>query len=89
VGQEAPGRGIPLGRKEVAPVLPDEPRAEQGGDLGATRELPQLGDPAREEDREHGQAQCEFVDSEAADVEARAKSMPFEAKHGVKLAADG
>jgi len=63
VGQKAPGRGVPLRRKEIAPVLPDEPRAEEGGELCAARQVPHLGEPAGEEDCENAEPQRELVDA--------------------------
>ena len=85
VRQETPRRGVPLRRKEVAPVLSDEPGAEESRDLGATRQFPELREPADKEDGEHAETQGELVDAEAADVDARTKPVAFEAQHGLRL----
>lgn len=79
VREQAPGRGVPFRRKEVAPVLADEPRAEEGGGLGAACQVPDLGEPADGEYCEHGESQGELVDAEAAQVHARAEPVPFQA----------
>jgi hypothetical protein len=49
VEQETPGRGVPLRRKEVAPVLPDKPRAEKDRGFGAARKSPDFDDRAHQE----------------------------------------
>src|ERR1700758_905266 len=70
VGQEAPGGGVPLRGKQVAPVLADQPHAEEGRELGAARQMPELGDPPHEEHREHGEPERDLVDAKAADIHA-------------------
>src|SRR6476620_1183698 len=73
VRQEAPGRSVPLRRKEVAPVLPYEPGAEKGCGFGTTRQCPEPGETADEEDREEDESQRKLVDPQAAEVDARTK----------------
>ena len=85
VRQEAPGRGVPLRREEVAPVLADEPRAENGRYFGAAGQVPEFCDTARGEDREYAEPQRELVDAETAQVHARTEPVPFQAQHGAKL----
>lgn len=82
VRQDTPGCGVPLRRKEVAPVLPDEPRTEKGCRFRAVSQFPDLGEPANEEDCEHAESQCELVNAKAATVDARSEPMPFQAQHG-------
>lgn len=77
--QKAPGRGVALRRKEVAPVLPDEPSAEQGRSFRAVCQVPEFRDSADEKYGEYGQPQCELVDAESAEIDARTQSMPFQA----------
>lgn len=85
MGQKAPRCGVALRGKEVAPVLPDEPGAEEGGDLRAARQVPRLGGPAHDEDGEDGEPERELMDPKAEEVDARTKPMPFEPKHKVKV----
>lgn len=89
VWQEAPGRGVPFRRKEVAPVFPDEPHAEEGSDFGAAGQFPELGDSAGGEDCEHTEPEGELVDAKAAEVDARTKPVPFEVQHEAKVGLDG
>ncbi len=84
--EEAPGRGVPLRREEVAPVLADEPGAKNGRYFGAARQVPEFGKTADEEDCEHTESEGELVDAETAQVHARTQSVPFQAQHGAKLA---
>ena len=63
VEQEAPGCGVPLRREEVAPVLADEPRGEERGELRAARQVPRLGGPAGDQDCEDPEPERELVDA--------------------------
>ena len=89
MGQKAPGRGVPLRREEIAPVLPDEPGAEKGGELCAAGQVPRLGDPTGDEDEEDGDAERKLVDAKAEEVDARTKPVPFQAEHEPKVGIDG
>lgn len=89
VEQETPGRSVPLGRNEVAPVLPDEPRAEKDSDFGTARESPGFDDCAHQENGEHAEPQCALVDAKAAEVDARTKPMPFQTEHRPRLDSNG
>jgi len=86
VGHEAPRRGVALRREEIAPVLPDQPRAEQGGTLGAAGQVPELSPPADEENPEHGESQRELVDPEAEHVDARTELVALQLQHAPKVA---
>jgi hypothetical protein len=85
VRQEAPTGGVPLRREEVSPVLADEPRPHQSRGFGTARQFPELSDSAHEEKREHGEPQSELVNAKAAEVDARAESMSFQAYHASRL----
>ena len=89
VRQKTPGRFVPLRRKEVAPVLPDEPRTEEGHGLGPACQFPEFGEPAGEEDCKHGESQRELVDAKTADVYARTETVAFQAQHGATLVSGG
>jgi hypothetical protein len=89
VRKEAPGRGVSLRREEVAPVLADEPHADDGRYLCRASELPELGEPAGDEHGDDAEAEYELVDAETAEVHTRAEPMPFEAQHGVNVARAG
>jgi hypothetical protein len=88
VRQKAPGGGVPLRGKEVAPVLPYEPCAEKGRDFRAVRQSPEFGDSSPEEDGEDAETKRELVDAESAEVDAWTKSMPFEAQHARRVDTD-
>lgn len=87
--EEAPGRGVPLRRKEIAPILANEPGAEQSSDFGAACQIPELGNSADKEHCEHAEPQCELMDTEAAQVHARTEPVTFQAQHRAKLAPAG
>jgi hypothetical protein len=89
VRQEAPGGGVSLRRKQVAPVLADEPGADEGRDLAARRQAPQFGDPTDDEDREHAQASGALVDAKTAEVDARAKPVAFKAQQVARVNREG
>ena len=86
--QKAPGSGVPLGRKEVAPVLPYEPCAEKGRDFRAVCQSPELADPSHEENGEDAESERELVDAKSAEVDARTETMPFEAQHARRVDID-
>jgi hypothetical protein len=88
VRQQAPRGSVPLRRKQVAPVLANQPCAEKGSDLGATRQLPELGNAAKQKNCEQTESQRELVDPQAAEVDARTKTMPFKAQHEPTLDSD-
>jgi hypothetical protein len=88
VRQEAPGGGVPLRGKQVAPVLPDEPCAEKGHDFRAVCYSPDLGDPSHEEDGEEAESKRELMYAKATEVDARTKTMPFEAQHARRVDID-
>ena len=71
--------------EEVAPVLPDQPRPEEGGGLGAARQLPHFRDSAGDQNREDAESEHELVDPQPAYVDARAEPMPFQAGHPDKV----
>jgi hypothetical protein len=77
VRQKAPPRSVPLRREEIAPILPDQPGAENARQFGTTREFPEFSEPANNEDCEHGEAERELVDPQPAQVDARTESVPF------------
>jgi hypothetical protein len=81
VGQQTPPRRVPARGEEVAPVLRDEPRAEERGDLGAPGQLPELGDATEQEHREHGEPERDLVDAQTEHEDARTKPMPFDTEH--------
>ena len=84
--EEAPRRGVPLRREQIAPVLADEPGADDGRYFGAARQVPEFGKTANEEYCEHTQSEGELVDAEAAQVHARPEPVPFQTQHRAKLA---
>jgi hypothetical protein len=81
MGQESPAGGVPLRREEISPVLADEPRPEESRGLGTARQIPELGHSADEEECEHGEPQCELVNPNTTEVDARTQSMPFQTQH--------
>jgi hypothetical protein len=89
VREEAPGRGVPLRRKEIAPVLADEQGAEKGRDFGATRQVPEFGKLAGKEHNEHAESQGKLMNADAAQVHARTEPVTFQAQHRAKLATGG
>jgi hypothetical protein len=86
--QDAPGGGVPLRGEQVAPVLADQPRAENSSDLGTARHLPELGEPARQQNREHAEAERELVDAKAAHIDAGTERVPFQTEHELRLGVD-
>lgn len=82
VRQETPGSRVSLGGKQIAPILADQPRAEEGRDFGAARQFPEFGHSADEQKRKYEKPQRELVDAKATDVDTRTKAMPFQAQHG-------
>jgi hypothetical protein len=88
VWQEAPGGGVPLRGKQVAPVLPDEPRTEKGHDFRSVCYSPDLGEPSHEEDGEDAESKRELVDAKATEVDARTETMSFEAQHARRVDID-
>lgn len=70
--EEAPGSGVPLRRKQVAPVLANKPRSKEARDFGAMRQPPEFGDPADQEQCKHGEPKCELVNTESAQIDPRA-----------------
>lgn len=88
MGQKAPRRGVPLRREQVAPVLADEKRAEEGGELCAAGQVPRLGDPAGEEDSEDGEPERKLVDAKPEEIDARTKPMPFQVEHELNVGID-
>jgi hypothetical protein len=85
VRQQAPSRGVPLRGKEVAPILSDEPRAEEGRELGSARQFPQLRNPADEKECKHAESKHELVNAKATEIDAETKPVTFDAKHGTSL----
>jgi len=85
VGQQAPGGGIPLGRKEIAPVLSDEPRPEDGRNFRPVRQAPEFGDPADEENCKHAEPERELMDADSTEVDARTKPVSFQAQHARRV----
>ena len=83
--QKAPRSGVPLRRKEIPPVLSDQPGAEESCGLGAACQLPDLREAAGEDQCEHGESQCELVDPKPAEIHARAEPVAFQAEHRAKV----
>ena len=83
--QEAPGGGVSLRRKEVAPILPDEPGAEESRSFGTASQFPEVGEAAGEEHYEYRESERELVDAKAADEDPWAEPVPFEAEHCARL----
>lgn len=86
--KETPGGGVALRWEKVTPVLPDEPGAENGRDFGAVCQLPEFGDPSHDEYGEHTESKRELVNAKSAEVDARPKTMAFEAQHARRVDID-
>ena len=87
--QEAPSRRVALRRDEIPPVLPDEPGAEEGHDLGLARQSPELGHAACYKDREDPESERELVDAKPKDVDPRTEPVAFHMQHEARLGGDG
>jgi hypothetical protein len=48
------------------------------------REIPELGEAARGENDEHGEAERELVDPQPEEVDPRAQWMPFQPQHDLE-----
>jgi hypothetical protein len=84
MGEESPGRSVPLRRKKVTPVLSDEPRAKEGCDLRTARQFPEFAERTQGENGQHDESERELVDAKPADVDARTEPVPFQTQHGMK-----
>src|SRR5579864_5406246 len=85
VREDAPGRGVPRPREEVAPVLDHEPRTGRGGRGRRSTQLPRAGELAAEEGGENGEAERELMDSHSEEEDPGAQPMTFETKHLPRL----
>lgn len=89
VRKKAPRRRVALRRKEIAPVLADEPCSEESDGLGGACHLPELGDASREQHPEHAEPEGELVNANATEIDARTEAVAFEAQHEATVAAKG
>ncbi len=78
------GGRVPLPREEIAPVLEDEPAAEQRRGLGRSGYPDELGDEEQPVRREHRQPELVLVDALPEHVAAGAKIVALDFEHPTK-----